>query len=177
MNVRWPKRVRSHNATRRGLLCRCQHRSLLNHDGHCNSRLFKLSRPRGIEFPRIFHFPLCVRRTVRSTIANVVAGSLHAISENFNPNSQTCVPRRLQSTRRFSSTRTTRGPTTSPKRHARCEEATSFATASEGKAGQMLDSKSKKYKKARHSMLCLSGASGLTVGSMKLVCKAMRPIV
>ena len=48
-------------------------------------RLFKLSRPKGREFPRIFHFPLGVRRTVKSTTAAVVAGSLHAISANFIP--------------------------------------------------------------------------------------------
>ena len=53
--VWWPKQVRSHNASRRGLLRRCQRRSLLHHDGHYNTRLFKLSRSRGREFPRIFH--------------------------------------------------------------------------------------------------------------------------
>ena len=54
MYVRWPKQVRSHNAGRHGLLCRCQHQSLLNLDRHYNTRLFKLSRPKGREISTIF---------------------------------------------------------------------------------------------------------------------------
>ena len=42
-------------------------------------------------------------------------------------------------------------------------------TATEGKAGQVLGSKSGKNRKARHSMLCRSGASGPAVGSTKAV--------
>ena len=40
-------------------------------------RLFKLSRTKRQEFPQIFHSLLGVRRTVKSSTAAVVAGSLH----------------------------------------------------------------------------------------------------
>ena len=38
--------VRSLNCNKHGLLCRCQHQSLLSVGGHYNVRLFKLSRPK-----------------------------------------------------------------------------------------------------------------------------------
>ena len=34
MYVRWPKQVECYNGGRHGLLCRCQHQSLLNVSGH-----------------------------------------------------------------------------------------------------------------------------------------------
>ena len=40
------EQVRSLNCNRHGLLCRCQHQSLLHVSGHYNVRLFKLSRPK-----------------------------------------------------------------------------------------------------------------------------------
>ena len=54
MYTRWPKQVRSHNASRHGLLCHCQQQSLHNLDGHYNTRLFKLSRSKGREISTKF---------------------------------------------------------------------------------------------------------------------------
>ena len=79
MYVRWPKQVRSLNGGRHGMLCRCQHQSLLNVGGHYNARLFKLSRPKR---QRNFHSSLGVRRTVKSSTAAVVPGVISFVHEH-----------------------------------------------------------------------------------------------
>ena len=78
MYVRWPKQVRSHNASRHGLQCRCQHQSLLNLDGHYNTRLFKLSRPKGREIST--NFPLTPRRAQDSPVNNYCCGCWVSVS-------------------------------------------------------------------------------------------------
>ena len=78
MYVRWPKQARSLNASRHGLQCRCQHQSLLNLDGHYNTRLFKLSRPKGREVST--NFPLTPRRAQDSRVNNYCCGCWISVS-------------------------------------------------------------------------------------------------
>ena len=82
--VRWPKQVRSLHGGRHGLLCRCQHQSLLNVGRHCSTRLFKLSRPK---WHRIFYKKFhSSRRAQDSQVIDCCCGC-----------SVLCVPRRSPS--------------------------------------------------------------------------------
>ena len=84
-----------------------------------------------------------------------------------------CIPMRRRSANFTSKIANTRPTSSSEYASSRIQsdnsrtEATSSVTASEGKTGQVLSSKSRKNRKTRHPMLCLSGPSGLTVRSTK----------
>ena len=66
MCVRWPKEVVSHNANRQDCVV-ANTGALLNLDEHYNTTLFKLSRSKGKEIPRVFHCDSeCQRRGVES---------------------------------------------------------------------------------------------------------------